>query len=48
MLTYADVCSEHTYVGHTDCVRALAMMPGIGFVSTGDVCLRMLTYSDVS
>ena len=37
---------EHTYVGHSDCVRALAMMPGIGFVSTGNDCsIRMWAVS---
>eukprot|EP00290_Baffinella_frigidus_P008213 CAMPEP_0180122658 /NCGR_PEP_ID=MMETSP0986-20121125/3691_1 /TAXON_ID=697907 /ORGANISM="non described non described, Strain CCMP2293" /LENGTH=774 /DNA_ID=CAMNT_0022061857 /DNA_START=102 /DNA_END=2422 /DNA_ORIENTATION=+ len=29
------VC-EHTYKGHTDCVRALALVSGIGFLSTGN------------
>ena len=37
---------EHTYVGHSDCVRALAMMPGIGFLSTGNDCsIRMWAVS---
>jgi len=27
---------SHTYVGHTDCVRSLALFPGVGFVSCGN------------
>ena len=37
---------EHTYVGHSDCVRALAIMPGLGFLSTGNDCsIRMWAVS---
>ena len=32
-----NVC-EHTYTGHSDCVRALAHFPGVGFASAGNDC----------
>lgn len=36
-----NVCTK-TFTGHTDCVRALALMPGLGFVSTGnDASIRL-------
>ena len=33
---WRDGACEYTFQGHTDCVRALALVPGIGFLSTGN------------
>eukprot|EP00283_Hemiselmis_rufescens_P012259 CAMPEP_0173439432 /NCGR_PEP_ID=MMETSP1357-20121228/20951_1 /TAXON_ID=77926 /ORGANISM="Hemiselmis rufescens, Strain PCC563" /LENGTH=381 /DNA_ID=CAMNT_0014404803 /DNA_START=181 /DNA_END=1322 /DNA_ORIENTATION=- len=33
---WRDNLCVHTYLGHTDCVRSLALFPGVGFVSCGN------------